>query len=99
MKFLWIFCNESIAPEVIELLEEIEIDGYTVWQNVRGHHRGCKTHWGDEVWPGTNWAFLAIEEIEGKAWHLLEELKKLKKRPEVRRAGLRAYVQNCDEKV
>jgi hypothetical protein len=54
MKFIWIFCNESISPEVMELLERLDVEGYTVWKHVLGSHRGCRTHWGDEVWPGTN---------------------------------------------
>ena len=37
MKFVWIFCNQSIAPEVIELLDSLEVDGYTVWRHVLGH--------------------------------------------------------------
>ena len=45
MKFVWIFCNQSIAPEVIELLDSLEVDGYTVWRHVLGHHRGCRKHW------------------------------------------------------
>ncbi|AFM22297.1 hypothetical protein Anamo_1705 [Acetomicrobium mobile DSM 13181] len=27
MKFIWIFCNQSIAPEVLELLDSLEVDG------------------------------------------------------------------------
>ncbi len=53
MKFVWIFCNESISLEVMDLLETLDVEGYTVWRHVLGSHRGCRTHWGDEVWPGT----------------------------------------------
>jgi hypothetical protein len=99
MKFIWIFCNESISPEVMELLERLDVEGYTVWKHVLGSHRGCRTHWGDEVWPGTNWAILVVEEVEGRAWHLLEEIRKMKQRPEIKHAGMRAFVQNAEERV
>ena len=52
MKFIWIFCNQSIAPEVLELLDSLEVDGYTVWRHVLGHHRGCRTHWEMRFGPG-----------------------------------------------
>ena len=45
------------------------------------------------VWPGENWAILVVEEA-GKAWYVTEELKKMKRRREIHRAGLRAFVQD-----
>jgi len=47
----------------------------------------------DAVWPGENWAILVVEEA-GKAWYVTEELRKMKRRREIHRAGLRAFVQD-----
>jgi hypothetical protein len=40
-----------------------------------------------------------VEEVEGRAWHLLEEIRKMKQRPEIKHAGMRAFVQNAEERV
>ncbi|SIN71943.1 hypothetical protein SAMN05444368_1478 [Acetomicrobium flavidum] len=93
MKFIWIFCNQSIAPEILDLLDSLGVDGYTVWRHVLGHHRGCRTHWGDAVWPGENWAILVVDNAD-KAWYVVEELKKMKQRRAIHNAGLRAFVQD-----
>ena len=42
MKMLWITCNESVAEEVMEILDREGVSGYSVIQNVlnRDHKKG-----------------------------------------------------------
>jgi hypothetical protein len=92
MKLTWILCNESIAEDVREILEKTPICGFTVWRDVLGTSAGGEAHWGDAVWPGKNWAFMAVEEDEPSA-RLLVLLEELKRQDHVRKAGLKAFVQ------
>ncbi|MBL3593474.1 MAG: hypothetical protein JMJ93_08235 [Synergistaceae bacterium] len=96
LKALWIFCNESIVEEVIDLLEEGGAEGYTAWPDVLGCHRGCKTHWNDAVFPGKNWAFFVAGGGELIA-SLLGLLEAFKEREEIRHAGIKAFVQPLEE--
>ncbi|NLI95490.1 MAG: hypothetical protein GX436_02040 [Synergistaceae bacterium] len=95
MKLVWILCNESIAEEVRAVLDETPVNGYTVWQNVLGVSPR-EAHWGDAVWPGKNWAFMAVDEEE-RTGRLIGLLKELKGEDHVRRAGLKVFVQEVQE--
>ena len=98
MKLVWILCNESIAEEVREILDSVPICGYTVWQGVLGTSSGGDAHWGDSVWPGKNWAFMAVDE-EGRTSRLVSLLEGLKEHDHARRAGLKAFIQEVREAV
>jgi len=96
MKLLWILCNESIAEEVREVLDGVPIRGYSVLQGVLGASSGGEAHWGDAVWPGKNWAFMAVEE-EAPSERLVVLLGKMKEEDHVRRAGLKVFIQDVRE--
>ena len=98
MKAIWILCNESISGEVIELLEKDDVSGYTVWDNVLGCHHGCRTHWNHAVFPGRNRAFF-VAGSDGTIEKLAGRLRLLKERPEIHRAGLKAFVQPMEGEV
>jgi len=97
LKMVWIFCNESIAGEVMDILDNDGIAGYTVWQNVLGRDiRTGKTHWGNDVFPGKNWVFMIFcgdEDITG----LKEKFKTFEENPYVRRAGIKVLMNNAEE--
>jgi len=95
VKLVWILCNESIAEEVRAVLDETPVTGYTVWQNVLGTSSG-EAHWGDAVWPGKNWAFMAVDEDE-RSMRLIGLLGDLKREEHIRRAGLKVFVQEAQE--
>lgn len=98
MKAVWIFCNESLVEEVLDLLDRDGVEGYTAWPDVLGCHHGCKTHWNDAVFPGKNWAFFIVGDEETVAG-LLEKLRVFKEREEVHRAGIKAFVQSVEESL
>jgi len=95
VKLVWILCNESIAEEVRTVLDGTPVTGYTVWQNVLGKSLE-EAHWGDAVWPGKNWAFMAVDEDE-RSSRLIGLLRELKREDHVRRAGLKVFVQEVQE--
>ena len=97
MKMVWIVCNESISAEVMEILDGGGVLRYTVWQNVLGKddHEG-KTHWGNDVFPGRNWAFMILCG-DADLCGLKEKFKTLADSPYVRRAGLQIFQNDAEE--
>lgn len=97
LKVLWIMCNESLAPEVREILDAVDtIEGYSVWEGLYGADKpNRKARWGDSVWPGYNWAFWVTGE-EAALLPLVEKLKILKSTEMGRIAGIKAWMQNIE---
>lgn len=79
MKAVFISFYQAFYDEVIEILDKLEIRGFTYWQEVQG--RGSKTgepHYGTHAWPTLNSAmfiFLSDDKVEPllKEIHLLDE--------------------------
>ena len=95
MKVLWIMCNESLAQDVREILDEVDsIEGYTVWEGLYGaDKRGRSARWGDSVWPGLNWAFWVTGEA-ADIEPLIVRLKALKETEMAKLAGIKAWIQD-----
>ncbi len=79
MKAVFISFYQAFYDEVIEILDKLEIRGFTFWEEVQG--RGSKTgepHYGTHAWPTLNSAmliFLPDDKVEPllKEIHLLDE--------------------------
>jgi hypothetical protein len=97
MKVLWIVCNESLAEDVREILDASEfIDGYTVCDGLYGVNKpDRRSHWGDAVWPGLNWAFWIVVDDSGLA-AILRSLKKFKDTDVAKYAGIKAWAQEIE---
>jgi len=92
MKVLWVCCNETIAEDVMECLDSSGLKGYAVWKDMlQKDNVGDKTHWGDGVFPGKNWAFMTCGDEE-KIGCAIKRLEGLRQEPYVLEAGLEAYV-------
>lgn len=97
MKMVWIICNESIAEEVMEILDNDGISGYTVWQDVLGKDtRNGRNHWGNDIFPGRNWVFMILCE-EANVSSLKDKLKNFEKDPYIKKAGLKVLMNNAEE--
>jgi nitrogen regulatory protein PII len=97
MKMVWIICNESISEEVMEILDNDGVSGYTVWQNVLGkNNRNGSKHWGTDVFPGKNWALMIFCPDENVS-RLEERFVEFEKNPYVRKAGLKVIVTEAEE--
>jgi len=95
MKAVFISYNQSITFEVQQILNDLNIKGYTQWIDVKG--RGSivgEPHEGTHTWPEMNNAHLTMVEDE-KVDKLLKCLEKLDKKSE--QQGLRAFVWNIEQ--
>jgi len=97
MKAIFISYNQSITEEVQEILNKLNIRGYTQWVDIKG--RGSlkgEPHEGTHTWPELNNAHLTMVEDE-KAPILIKRLQSLNKRTEEQ--GLRAFVWNIENTI
>jgi len=76
MKTIFIVYNQAITEEILEVLEEHAIRGFTKWTDVQG--RGSKTgdpHMGTHTWPPMNGAMLSVVP-DDKVSGIFESLRK-----------------------
>ena len=95
MKTIFIPFDQAFKEQVIAILNENHVRGFTFWENVQG--RGSKTgepHYGNHAWPSLNNALLTVVD-DAKVKPILEALKNLDKSSEM--LGLRAFVWNIEE--
>ena len=89
MKAVFMSCNQSMYDEVLNIMEELGIRGFTGWEELigRGSNEG-EPHLGNHAWPSMNSALISVAEDE-KAAEFLTRLRKLdEENPE---QGLRAF--------
>ena len=89
MKAVFMSCNQSIYDEVLQMMEEMGVRGFTGWEELIG--RGTKEgepHLGNHAWPTMNSALISVME-DAKAEELLARLRKIDE--ENSEQGLRAF--------
>ncbi|MCS7233244.1 MAG: hypothetical protein N3C62_03630 [Synergistetes bacterium] len=89
MKAFLIVGNSTLEEDIKILLERLKVDGYTQWSLVKGKG-DTGFHLGTPIWPALNEAFLVVAEGE-KEKLLLEALKDMRKREQVREEGLEVF--------
>jgi nitrogen regulatory protein PII len=97
MKAVFIPYNQTYKEGILEMLDRMNIRGFTLWDNVQG--KGSKKgepHYGTHAWPTLNAAILTVIPDE-KADNLLQKLHDLDK--ETDHLGLHAYVWNVEKMV
>ena len=97
MKAIFISYNQSITFEVQQILDDLNIKGYTQWIDVKG--RGSvsgEPHEGTHTWPEMNNAHIVMVDDE-KVDKLLNCLERLDKKSE--QQGLRAFVWKIESKI
>ena len=87
MKSILIVYNQILSDELLDLLDELGIRGFTRWNDIqgRGSHTGVP-QMGTHTWPGLNGAVLCVVDEE-QATTLLEALKDF----DAEDRGLRAF--------
>jgi nitrogen regulatory protein PII len=94
MKMVMISYNAALDEDMTEVLEKLEVTGYTKWINVLGRGRTSGEHLGSHVWPGKNCVVsLAVDERKKK--EIIEEVKALRKT--LGREGIKAFVMPLEE--
>ena len=89
MKAVFVACNQSMYDAVMNVMKDMEIRGFTGWEELMG----CGTndgepHLGSHAWPTMNSALIAVME-DDKAAAFLARLKKLDTDNDLQ--GLRAF--------
>ncbi len=82
-------CNQSMYDEVLKIMDEMEIRGFTGWEELigRGTNDG-EPHLGNHAWPSMNSALISVME-DAKAADFLARLRTLD--DENSEQGLRAF--------
>jgi nitrogen regulatory protein PII len=97
MKSVFIPYNQAHKERILDLLEKMNIRGFTLWDNVQGKgDRAGEPHYGTHAWPTLNAAVLTIVPDE-KVDSLLLKIRELDKEAEM--LGLHAYVWNVEQMV
>ncbi len=89
MKAVLIAYNVALHEEVLEILERLEIEGFTRWERVVGRGRSAGPHLGTHIWPAYNSALLVAAD-DAKADALFAEIKTFRRR--MAREGVKAFV-------
>lgn len=94
MKLVIICYNEAIDNEVIELLEQAGVKGYTKWTKVQGKGETSGPHLITAIWPKANNTLFTVlpEKI---ADEIFERIRKLKTK--VAKEGLKAFMWEIDD--
>lgn len=89
MKAVFVACNQSMYDAVMNVMKDMEIRGFTGWEELMG----CGTndgepHLGSHAWPTMNSALISVME-DDKAAAFLARLKQLDIDNDLQ--GLRAF--------
>ena len=97
MKAIFIAFDQAYYEQIIAILNNNNVRGFTRWEEVQG--RGSKTgepHFGTHAWPSLNSAMLVMVDPE-KVRTLLDHLRKLDLTSDL--MGLRAFVWNIEDGI
>lgn len=95
MKAVFISFYKAFYAEMIEVLDKLEIRGFTFWEEVQG--RGNETgepHYGTHAWPTLNSAIITFIPEE-KVADLMDEIRKLDE--SAPQQGIRAFVMPVEQ--
>jgi nitrogen regulatory protein PII len=89
MKGIMIIFNQALSEDIVELLDELEVRGFTKFNDLQG--RGAQLgepRMGTHTWPALNNAILVVTEEE-KAGKLISRLQDMNQESEEQ--GLKAF--------
>ena len=94
VKMVFIMYNIAINDEVMQILKDVGIEGYTRWERTTGCGQTSGSHLGTHVWPPVN-SVLAIAVEDDKKSKLIDQIKKVRK--ELGKEGIKAFVLPVEE--
>lgn len=95
MKAIFIVYGQSLKEPLEQLLDKLNIRGFTRWEEVQG--RGSvngEPHYGTHAWPTKNGSILAIVE-NSKVDNLIKSLRRINEQTE--QQGLNAFVWSIED--
>ncbi|MBQ4540428.1 MAG: hypothetical protein IJA37_04520 [Alistipes sp.] len=97
MKAVFLACNQSMYDAVMDLMKELEIRGFTGWEELMGcGTRDGEPHLGSHAWPTMNSALISVVEDQ-KADEFLARLRQLDEEND--QQGLRAFTWNIEKTI
>ena len=94
MKAVFIAYGQSLTEPIEQLLQKLNIRGFTRWEEVQGcGSQYGEPHFGTHAWPSKNGSILTFVD-EHKAAKLTDALKRLNEHAE--QQGLRAFVWDAE---
>jgi len=94
MKMIFIMYNIAINDEVMQILKDVGIEGYTRWERATGRGKTSGPHLGNHIWPVVN-SVLAVAAEDNKKARLIERIKELRKK--LGKEGIKAFVLPLEE--
>jgi len=94
MKLVMICYNAAIDDEVTELLDRMDIKGYTKWTKVLGKGQTSEPHLLSHIWPKANNVIATVVPDE-VAQTVLQDIRNMKGK--VGRVGLKAFLLPVDQ--
>ena len=94
MKMVFIMYSIAINDEVMEILKDAGIEGYTRWERTTGCGQTSGPHFGTHVWPPVN-SVLAIAVEDDRKDKLIERIKEVRKK--LGKEGIKAFVLPLEE--
>ena len=90
-------CNQSMYDAVIDIMDEMDIRGFTGWEELIGRGTGDgEPHLGNHAWPAMNSALISVME-DKKAEEFLARLKQMDEQsPE---QGMRAFAWDVTQMI
>jgi hypothetical protein len=98
MKAIFLAYNQAHHEDVLAVMEDLQLKGYTFWETVQGEgsHTG-QPHLGDHAWPVLDSAMLTVVEDESMIPTLLDHLHDLDLAfPQL---GLRAFTWTIESSI
>lgn len=89
MKAVFVSCNQSMYDEVLKLMTELNIKGFTGWEELIGSgSNDGEPHLGNHAWPAMNSALITVMD-DAKAVDFMMQLKQMDEKNHEQ--GLRAF--------
>ncbi|MDY3980001.1 MAG: hypothetical protein SOZ00_08270 [Tidjanibacter sp.] len=95
MKGIFISCSQALYDEVVTLMDEMGIRGFSAWEETmgRGSHDG-DPHLGTHAWSAMNSSIITFIDDDALANRFMDKLKA--KDSESGNLGLRAFLWNVE---
>lgn len=94
MKIVMIAYNNAVDGDMMDVLQQIGISGYTKWTDVMGSGRGGGPHLMSHVWyKGNNVIMTCVEDNQAQA--LMERVREMRRT--LGSAGIKAFSMPVDD--
>ncbi len=77
MKLAFLVYHDVLDAQITAVLDKLNIDYYTKWENVKGKGHQTDPHLGTRTFPGYNYVRLIAIEDDSLVNPLAEEIKKI----------------------